>query len=57
MEKYGVKESLTKEAQKGTRTKCPRCGADIQRKGSVLWCPNCGTEPFEEETRGEEEDG
>lgn len=49
MEKLGVEEDdgLKKEAEKSEETRCPKCGAVVEKHGSVLKCPKCGTEPFE----------
>lgn len=52
MEKLGVREEedLKKEAaQDQSSPKCPRCGSEVEKHGSILKCPSCGTEPFEKQ--------
>lgn len=59
MEKYGVDESESEDADTNDNTgvkraaspasteTCPRCGAAVERHGTVKICPTCGSAPFE----------
>jgi ribosomal protein S27AE len=47
MEKYSVKQQLTKQAKTLGFNNCPACGTTMGRIGRRMWCSKCGTEPWE----------
>lgn len=50
MDKFGVDETkAAKTASDGSR-KCPECGAELKKHGTVLLCPTHGSKPFEDDT-------
>jgi len=49
MEKYGVDTEEASSKVASDIKVCPKCGAEVERHGSVGKCANCGTEPFEKE--------